>query len=186
MKIHNIALCVCVMVLAAAATSNADEPLPLKNPGFEEGLDGWLTKGGDFDMSHAVPDAAHTGKLGLRVTDADDKHGSSLMSEQFDVEQGRTFELRFWVRNISGHGLAVYLQFLDKTGYKLTDVVDTLTNAHSNQIKVIIPEDATEWKQFTVRGVAPPTSTKMYIWIHSGNAAVCVTDLDDFELVRVN
>src|SRR3954467_8171603 len=48
-----------------------DQPVKsLTNGGFEQGIAEWNGKN-DNDMSHAVAEAAHTGKLGLRVIDAD-------------------------------------------------------------------------------------------------------------------
>ncbi len=61
-------------LLACAACAFAGEqPLGLKNPGFESGLDDWFPAKGDAHMSDVSTAAAHTGQQGLRVTDADDK-----------------------------------------------------------------------------------------------------------------
>ncbi len=173
---------------ACASPAHAgDEPIRLKNPGFESALDGWFPAKGDMNMSAASPEAPHTGNMGLRVTDTDNKRGSSMASAKFDAKADATYEVRFWARSISGSGVSVYLQFLDAAGTKLTDLDDPHGGSERvNVIKVNVPPKTTDWQQFTLRGVAPKDAASVYIWVHSSTNGVGVADLDDFELVKVN
>jgi hypothetical protein len=75
-------------LLAAAALA---APLPLGNPGFESGLDGWIALEGGNPMSRLAADSARSGKTGLRIEDSDTAVGSSLESSPLPAVAGTTF-----------------------------------------------------------------------------------------------
>ena len=192
MKLHpsHLLRAACGVLVFAACAPTArcgEQAITLQNPGFESGLDGWTAPKADFGMSAVLADAAHSGAQGLRVSDADNKKGSSLASARFDVTVGATYEVRFWGRCVSGSGLGVYLQFFDVGGNKLTDLEDPKGGTERiNVLKVSVPPRATAWQPFTLRAVAPANSVYAYVWVHSSVNGISVTDLDDFELVKVN
>lgn len=166
------------LVFASLSTAfAAEKTLPLANAGFEEGLAGW-NAAGDNAMSAAVPEAARSGKLGLRVTDASDTLGSSVASKRFPAVPGRSYEVRFQARAVKGEGIAVYLRFFDAKGAFLT------RPELKNQINVPVRRGDTEWKAFSREGVAPAGSVHVEVWIHSFTKNVVTADFDDLVLVE--
>ncbi len=164
-------------LLLPLAASAAESVMPLANAGFEDGLSGW-NAAGDNAMSAAVPEAARSGKLGLRVTDASGTLGSSVASKRFPAAAGRTYEVRFQGRAVKGEGIAVYLRFYDAKG-------DHLTRPElKNQVNVPIRRTDTAWKAFTKEGVAPAGSVQVEVWIHSFTKNVVTVDFDDLVLVE--
>ena len=166
-----------MLPLVTSAAFAAESVLTLANAGFEEGLAGWNTSG-DNGMSAAVPEAARSGKLGLRVTDASGTLGSSVASKRFPAVAGRTYEVRFQGRSVKGEGIAVYLRFYDAKGEFLT------RPELKNQINVPIRRGDTAWKAFSKEGVAPAGSVQVEVWIHSFTKNVVTADFDDLVLVE--
>jgi hypothetical protein len=157
--------------------SAAESVIAVPNAGFEQKGEGWKAEQ-DNGMSAFVPEAAHTGKLGLRVTDASASLGSNLMSPRFPATAGKSYEVRFYGRNVKGQGIAVYLKFYDAAGKLLN------TPELKNQITAAVKRNDTEWKQFSVAGVAPATATQVEIWVHSFIKNEVTADFDDFVLVQ--
>jgi oligo-alginate lyase len=174
MKITYLAVILAAVVPFASA---AESVIPLANAGFEEGLAGWSAVG-DNAMSAVVPEAAKSGKLGLRVTDTSDTLGSSVASKRFPAVPGRSYEVRFQARAVKGEGIAVYLRFYNAKGEFLT------RPELKNQINVPVRRGDTEWKAFSKEGVAPAGSVHVEVWIHSFTKNVVTADFDDLVLVE--
>jgi hypothetical protein len=174
MKITSLAVILAAVVPFASA---AESVIPLANAGFEEGLAGW-NAAGDNAMSAVVPEAAKSGKLGLRVTDTSDTLGSSVASKRFPAVAGRAYEVRFQARAVKGEGIAVYLRFYNAKGEFLT------RPELKNQINVPVRRGDTEWKAFSKEGVAPAGSVHVEVWIHSFTKNVVTADFDDLVLVE--
>lgn len=155
----------------------AETAITVPNSGFEQKGEGWKADQ-DNGMSTFVPEAAHTGKLGLRVTDASATLGSSLASARFPAVAGKSYELRFYGRNVKGQGIAVYLKFYDAAGKLLN------TPELKNQVNVPVRRSDTDWKQFSVVGTAPAAATQVEIWVHSFTKNEVTADFDDFVLVQ--
>ena len=168
-----------------ATDAPASTPVPIQNPGFEDGMTGWDSTG-DNSMGSATGEAAHAGKLGLCINDADPTKGSSVASQKISVQPGEVYEVHFWAKNISGNGTKVYLQFLDAADAKVTDITDPASpSQHINVISLTVPSETADWKAFSLQGTAPDGAAKMYIWIHSGVKAQAVTYFDDFTLTKI-
>ena len=99
----------CLAGLVFVSAARAEKPLALVNGDFEQQLTGWSATG-DNGMSAAVAVAAHSGKLGLRVTDASDTLGSSVATAKFPAVAGKTYAVRFASRVITGNAIGVYLR----------------------------------------------------------------------------
>jgi hypothetical protein len=156
-----------VFLFLTIATAGAEV---LVNGGFEEDLTDWDSRG-DRDMSAAVADAARTGLAGLRVTDATENQGSSLISLPVEVVPGRSYEVSCWGRGVSGTGgVGVYLRFINDSG-----------KAVGKERVVSVPAEIKEWKPYAVRGIAPENAVAGVVWIHSFAKDMPVVDLDDFE-----
>lgn len=152
-------------------------PVELSNPGFENGLKGWRVtpKAGPVQ---ALTEAAHSGKRGVRLTDGSDTGSSDLMSQRFPAEARGEYEVRCWARYVSGDGAGLYLRFYDAKGKGLNS--QTL----NNEIKVVIPKQATVWKEVNVSGTAPKGAATGEIWLHTMKSAAVTVDVDDFRLRR--
>jgi hypothetical protein len=172
----------CLKIVTAASTFallglnppiHADTDLPLDNPGFEDGMDGWTTWQ-DRGMSQAIPDAAHSGKLGLRINDTDASgEGGNIANRKFPAIPGRTYDLKCWFRAVSGTGGAIYIKFWDANEQEIPG---------GNQAA----SDSPTWTQLEVKAVAPPNAAEVSIWIHTGNHFVTTVDYDDFTFTQID
>jgi hypothetical protein len=150
----------------------ADTDLPLDNPGFEDGMEGW-SAWNDRGMSQVAPDAAHSGKMGLRVTVTDQSgDGANIVNRQFPATPGKTYDLKCWIRTVSGSGGAVYIKFFDANNQELP-------GDHA-------VSDSSTWTQLEVKAVAPPNTAQVGVWIHTGNHYLTTTDYDDFTLTELD
>lgn len=144
---------------------------PLPNPGFEEGVKGWVVGEGD---SLVTEEAARTGKMGLRVTnDGMKSKGSNASSAKFPVTEGQTFTTTFWAR-ANDTNAAVYFMYLDERGRMVNDPV-----LKGLPYKRIEHKD-NQWHEYTLTAKAPAVARMVQIWVHTFSTAVCVIDLDDF------
>lgn len=161
------------MTALAADPAAASSANPLPNPGFESGGSDWVISD---RMSTIVPEAAHSGQLGMRVADERKDAGSSVTSRAFPVTPGQEVTLKFWGRTDKGF-LGVYLWFKTASGQLIKE----------DKFKVIggvpmVAVKGTEWTQHTLTATAPENAASVSIWIHSWGSATGVADLDDFEL----
>jgi hypothetical protein len=162
-----------LVLLSSASVARAETPLALANGDFEQQLTGWNATG-DNGMSAAVAEAAHTGKLGLRVTDTSDTLGSSLAAAKFPATPGKTYEVRFASRVIKGNYVGVYLRFYDAKGGYLN------TPEKKNQNILRMTTKDTEWKDRTLKGVAPEGAVQVEVWVHSFTKGQVTADFDGF------
>jgi hypothetical protein len=174
---NSLRLAASLLLALSSVGFAADTVITVPNSGFEQKGEGWKAEQ-DNGMSTFIAEAAHTGKLGLRVTDASATLGSSLASPRFPATAGKSYEVRFYGRNVKGTGIAVYLKFYDAAGKLLN------TPELKNQVNVAVRKNDTDWKQFSVAGVAPATATQVEIWIHSFTKNEVTADFDDFVLVQ--
>lgn len=160
-----------ILVMAAGLPAYAIE---IANPGFEQELGEWVLNR-DNGMTTVLPEAARTGKLGLRVTDKDPKQGSGAISLEMSVEPGSKYKLSAWGRGVDGTGgVGLYLRFLDDRGKPV-----------AKPKAVVVPSSAREWTQYTLEAVAPEGATAVDVWIHSLASDMPVVDIDDLELTMV-
>jgi peptidoglycan/xylan/chitin deacetylase (PgdA/CDA1 family) len=160
--------------LLSMAPSSA---LPLANPGFEQGLEGWILLEKDFPepMTSVTADAAREGAAGLRVDDTDRTKGSSLVSQPLPALPGKTYRLSFHGRAAAGKKAAVYLRFQDAS----RKVID------AQNLPSVAVEKSGGWERYTLDAVAPEEAATVAIWVHSWSGATGITDFDDFTLDEV-
>lgn len=144
--------------------------LPLPNPGFEEGTAGWFFDG-DGGMSSVSPEAAASGKFGLRVVDESTEAGSSALSPKIRVTPGTGLRLSFKARLVSGSGIGVYIRFYDLRGRRLSEKDDAN-----------IPPSTKGWKVHTLETLVPEKAATVELWVHSYDRTRVVVDFDDFLL----
>jgi peptidoglycan/xylan/chitin deacetylase (PgdA/CDA1 family) len=165
----------CSFALIAAAVACA-APLPLTNPGFEEGFRGWSELEGNTPMSRTDAASARTGKLGLRIEDNDLKIGSSLESNQLPAVAGKTYRLTFQARSFASvWGLGAYLRFRDASGQFVGEAKDKA-----------VPPDAADWAPYSLEAVAPAGATAVIVWFHSFSTSTGAWDIDDLTLEEVD
>jgi hypothetical protein len=168
----------CLAGLVFVSAVRAEKPLALVNGDFEQQLTGWSATG-DNGMSAAVAVAAHSGKLGLRVTDASDTLGSSVATAKFPAVAGKTYAVRFASRVITGNAIGVYLRFYDAKGGYLN------TPEKKNQNILRMTTKDTAWKDQVLKGVAPEGSVQVEVWVHSFTKGQVTADFDGFSLVEL-
>jgi hypothetical protein len=167
----------CLALLPAVVAFARD--IPLANPGFEAGATDWTIA--DKDMSAVVPEAARSGRLGLRVADTSEKAGSSCRSGSVPVTAGKSYALHFWGRALEGErAVAVYQQYFDAKGRNLT------IGKLNEEYLLPIPDTTNAWQALTLYGKAPKGAVALSVWIHSFNGAKGSVDLDDFSLVELS
>jgi hypothetical protein len=159
-----------------AATDNNNNTaatLPLPNPGFESGLDGWIVQENPSPMSAALPEAARTGKLGLRVTDNSETAGSSVATHRIPVEPGRAYRLTIHARLLSGDGVGVYLRFHDAKGKHLNPWPKASDSAAIQ---------SRAWRAVTVTAAPPSDAVSLDAWIHTYDGSKVTADFDDLSI----
>ncbi|AHF91306.1 heparinase [Opitutaceae bacterium TAV5] len=152
------------------------QPVALPNPGFEEGLKGWFVSASDQGRSTASPEAARTGKCGLRIYDRDTKSGSSLYLNRFRIAPGATYEVTFWGRNVEGSGLSVHMIFVDAAGKHMSP---------EHKYQCSLPALQYAWGKRILHATAPEGATHATLWIRSYVPNTVLAWLDDFTLTRV-
>jgi peptidoglycan/xylan/chitin deacetylase (PgdA/CDA1 family) len=167
------------VVLFCATVSAAIAASVLPNAGFEEGLTGWVTRD---TMSQVLAEAAHTGKAGLRITDADVKKGSDLTSAKLPVVAGQALTLTFSAR-AQGDFLGVYFWFHDAAGKAVKNDVFK----HSGGLPSVgVKKGAGEWTPYALKATVPEGAVTVAVWIHSWGSATGTADFDDFEVTGLS
>ncbi len=159
-----------LIVLAAGPPAN-----PLPNPGFEDGLQHWTIRDA---MSRVVPEAAHSGEMGLRVEDGDAAGGSSATSARFAVAPGQELTLTFWARARADF-LGVYLWLYGSEGRLVQDPAQRVGGG----LPICgVKDTAGEWRRHSLRARVPPGVAAVAVWVHSYSGSTGAADLDDFAL----
>lgn len=163
---------------AVVAAAKAGTPINVMNPGFETGFSGWKTsaKAGPVRV---MTEAAHSGTHGVRLTDESTETSCDLMGQRFKAEAGTKYEVHCWMRYVSGNGVGLYLRFYDAKNKGLNS--QTL----NNEIKQVLPKEATEWTELSVSGTATEGAATGEIWVHTMGAVVVTADVDDFSLRKL-
>lgn len=146
--------------------------VPLVNPGFEDGMEGWTVETASPEAS-VVEDAARQGGGGLQMEDTSKTSPTAVVSTRFPVEPGRAYRMTFYGRRLSGNGISVYLRFLDTKGMYLNPWPDS-----TDQIGV----DSPDWKSYSVTAIPPVGATTVDIKVGSYNWSTAFAQFDDFTL----
>ena len=105
-----------ILAMLLCGALAAETALQLPNAGFEEKTPPWKLN----QFCRIIPEAAHTGKLGLRIEDDSDTDGASAFAPRINVAAGTTIVVRFWARSItSGSNTGIYIRFVDASGKSL-------------------------------------------------------------------
>lgn len=159
----------CLLALPACLSA------ALPNPGFEEGIAHWESRD---SMSRALPEAAKSGGLGLRVADLDPAKGSYFVSSRLPVRPGQSITLSFQARADASF-LGVYLWFHDASGKTIKDPALRYTDGLP---AVGVKATGGAWTPCTLAAVAPADAASVAVWVHSYGKATGSADLDDFAI----
>jgi len=147
----------------------------LGNPGFEEEQAGWAILEKE-PISSVSPDAAHDGKLGLRITDESKENGANVSSDRFPVTPGQKVSLGFWSRSTTEGIGAVMLVPFSSTGRAI------LNQNGKPECVVAIKKDKGDWDRHDVEYTVPDGASTLGVSIRTWTGSVGTADLDDFEL----
>lgn len=176
-------VCVMTLMLICGLSAAADAPRnPLPAPGFEENASHWWTIGDD--SSKVLPEAAHTGKMGLRIGSMTyNPRGASVTGARLPVAPGQAFTLTFWAKG-APHCAAVYLNYFNAAGKSVTPSAKPASAKKSaGQQLCGLDKGADAWNQYSFPAEAPEGAAFVALWIHSFSGAAGLVDLDDFALV---
>ena len=158
--------------MAQAAQAAQAAPSSELNLDLEKGFDGWRATEQPL-MSNAQPDAAHSGKMGLRIEDKSEGVGSSVFSPQVPATPERTYQLSFWSKTNVVNGGGVWARFYNADS-KIIGQAPTLLTNFSN--------DNGDWVQFKKSLQTPAETAFVAFWIHTSTAAQGTFDFDDFSV----
>ena len=160
-------------VVVSAAT------LPLQNPGFENGLEGWTLSADAGDAVRVLPEAASLGKKGLRVQVLASAPRFTVTSGKLAVTPGRSYTVDFWGGGggaAAGQGrVLVELVFEDAKGSAL--------KPDMAQIRVWPAKDVAGGRYFgkvTIGAAAPAGAVTLAVRIKPYGSVAGAVDLDDF------
>lgn len=165
--------------LFAAGLLSAAEPLPFPNPGFESGIESWSIDKNDqaAGLSQVKPEAAHTGKSGLRVTQKDGDPGSWLQSSRIPIAEAQAYRLEFWSRVVSNSGIGVWVQFYDSERKPIKPAGGDLT--------VQLQPNPSDWTRQQLNFTPPAGSEYFSLAVHGYSKRPVLADFDDFALTPV-
>lgn len=174
MKTH-LPLVSLVFGLAAGTVGAQSEPAAVaappvvQNAGFEEALAYWTPGRTSSHMSQVIAEAAHSGAMGLRMTDSGPGEAGSLTSAPVALGEAKRVTVGFWGRLVSGKGAAVTLVFLDSTGAELK-------MEKTPQIGVYHADSKSYSSGFDV----PAGATQIMLRLRTWSPAQVTADFDDF------
>jgi hypothetical protein len=146
----------------------------LTNPGFEQGLDGWQNSE-KTPVSSAIPEAAHEGKLGLRVNDNVTDGGAYISSDRFDVSPGQTVTLSFWARSPHKTLAAVMITPYDSNKR-------AILNENGKHPVVVAIKKSDEWEFYQASYTVVNDAVTVGFAIRSWSGSTGTADFDDFQL----
>jgi hypothetical protein len=161
----------------AAAPLFAGTPMPVLNPGFEEGKKAWTDDKGE--PSQVTKEAAHSGNLGLRIVDPNLTDYNRVISEPIKITAGKSYRLEMMIRQVQSHGINGILWFLDENK-KIIPWPD------GSRLLIRPADEATGWEKLGVEGKAPDNAVYAEIHIQSNRMAAATVDFDDITLTQLD
>lgn len=163
-------------LLSTVASLAAATPLPLENPGFENGTQGWRVMDGEGSTSEVNRDSAREGEGGLHISDQSPSLNSKIISDLLPVEAGKTYRITFWARTTTPNRMGVFLCYVKADGQLFEDGRRPYVNVDGAD---------GQWKEYTLEAPAPEEAASVKVWIHSYSKTVGEVDFDDFILEEV-
>lgn len=165
MKPLALALCLFLPFVAEAQL--------LENPGFESGDLGWVIK--YAATASVAAEAAHDGKLGLRLHFQNGAERAHVDSAKLPIEAGRKVKLGFWARASSDQTGGVVLQAFSPNNKPIVD-------DNGKPLLTIGIRNSPGWTRFDKEITLPDEASSVAIAIRSWTGSSGTIDVDDFEL----
>jgi hypothetical protein len=162
-----------------AGLARAADALPFPNAGFEEGLFSWVADKNDqaLGLSQVKPEAARTGKSGLRVVQKDGDTGSWIQSARIPVEEAKAYRLEFWTRVGAESGIGVWVQFYDGERRPI--------KSPSGDPTVQLLPAPSDWTRQQLDVTTPVGTVFFSLAVHGYNKRPVLVDFDDFTLTPI-
>ena len=152
-----------------------ENPAPLENGGFEQGLEGWNVQRGQISTA---AEAAHAGQSGLRIAASEN---ATINSLSIPIEGAKKYRLQLWIRGLENSHAGATLSFSDGSRKSMD-----LENADS--FKKALPAGK-EWKVFSFEFTAPEAALflnlKLGVWPKKDAPATDTLDIDEVILAEI-
>ena len=159
----------------------AENPLP--NAGFEDGTNKMWWSIGD-NSSQIIPEAARTGKLGLRIGSLKyNPMGASVSSARLPVTPRQEFTLSFYAKGVP-KCCGVYLMFANDAGKSVANADPRFRGGGGHPVCVVDKQEG-EWNAYSLSAQAPTNAAFVGIWVHSFSGATGLVDFDDFAFAGI-
>lgn len=168
-------LSVCAVLLSApfVQAEVPTKPVGPANPGFEDGLAHWTPTHSTVEqnMVEVLPEAAHSGAVGLRITDSGPSQAGSLTSDPIALHGANRVNLSYWGRIVSGKGAGVLLVFLDAAGAEVTAAKPAQFGVYHENGKV-----------YNGSADVPAGATQVLVRLRTWSPAEVTVEFDDLEV----
>jgi hypothetical protein len=155
--------CLLLSLLVSFAPAFGDTNL-LKNPGFENGTDGWSDRGCQIE---AVTTPVHSGAKSVKVSGRTEQWQGIKQSLLGKVTNGQTYKVSAWVRldNSEADTVTLSIEQADDNGTKYKNVVkESLGNAEWVQLSGEFKLDATgTLKTFDIYFEGPQAGVNFFV-----------------------
>ncbi|GHC03607.1 carbohydrate binding domain-containing protein [Cerasicoccus arenae] len=157
----------------------AQATLDFSNAGFEDNLTGWYASPEDksLGLSQPLPEAAHSGEIGLRVTQQGTA-GSWLQSPRVTIQPNQDYRLSFWARILDTSGIGVWVQFYGDDGRVIKPA--------GGDLSLQLPPKPSDWSKHTLDFHPPTGATAMTVAVHGYSKHKVKADFDDFSITPVD
>lgn len=151
------------------------EPVVIVEHGFEDGYDGWVTRGGQGTLTRTT-EAAHSGEYSLKITErTQDWHMPRIEITNY-LEKGATYHIELYVRFAEGVKPShMYLAVLDRAGTIDTELrlcEDTLVTD-------------SEWVKLEGEYVFSSYTTGAYVYVYAKEDPTASYLIDDFKITMI-
>ncbi|MCC7494432.1 MAG: hypothetical protein IT204_18890 [Fimbriimonadaceae bacterium] len=162
----------CSLLLTAAVTAQ-EVLLPLPNPGFENGLEGWRPAG----SVALVSDPVASGQAALKLVDPGANASADATAAAVPVKPATSYLCRAKVYPISGTGLGFYVRRLSAARQLI---------GKGDEFHRGLPDaPAGQWSTAELAVFTTADTAFLEIWLHSYSHATVTAVVDDLAIVDV-
>lgn len=163
--------------LAACTPALSQNPLPLENGGFENGLAGWTVHTASPSTAAVTEDAASIGKCGLRVTRSPNA-ADEIVSPRVNVTPGKAYLLSFWSGGGRAGSASVEMVFYSAQGEPLPTPVP----AGGKKPRTYVA-GAADWGRCELGAIAPEAAALLALRIKPApGSPESAVDFDDLQI----
>ena len=167
-----------LVALSMAATSLfAWTRLDLPNGGFEESAKGWTLTD---KMCHVTPEAARTGKCGLRIQDEEPLLKCEAHSIRIAIEPEKEYAVRFWTRSkVDRAGTYLHISYFSESGLPLGKSKERKQN-------VYFLSGTRQWKENIFMTSSPKDARYAELRFSTSSSKFGRIEIDDIEIMELN